>query len=474
MTLTRPLSSKTDSKIVVVGAGLAGLTAAYRLQEQGYAVQVYEARHRPGGRVLSVKMGESYEELGGENFLHGNEGKLSLKLINDLKLECVHFEKPFSYVYANGEQTILHTEIFRKFKNPADLWGVMEETASRAQNLQDVIDAVFKDEPDLHAILTLSLTTYEGSEPEKLDPSCIDTLYEMFLYLKENGNENQIKPDGMKRLVLKEGNAQLPLALSKKLQNKIHYGAVLTSTHASQEKIILTFNSTQEVEADKVLLTIPCPLFRDIEFGLQTIPPEQLELISNIQYGTNAKILLPVTLKNMRYEFMFCPPHFVSWLNKDDTIMTLYSGGSEAIFDQNGAKSLLDKGIAILKKCYGDMEIGGGSLEQGNDAQFIAYPGVVFKSWVNDAFAKGSYSTRGVGKAAVLNEMTTIYEEQVRTLFRPIRDQIFFAGEHTTTLSILGTMESAIESGERMARLMGKCLSAQAVLSRESCRLTTV
>src|SRR5207247_9504444 len=46
----RPLAS---TRIVVVGAGLAGLTAAYRLQQAGYAAEVYEASDRIGGRCYA-------------------------------------------------------------------------------------------------------------------------------------------------------------------------------------------------------------------------------------------------------------------------------------------------------------------------------------------------------------------------------------------------------------------------------------
>ena len=40
-------------RVVVVGSGLAGLSAAYRLREQGCQVTVLEALDRVGGRVLS-------------------------------------------------------------------------------------------------------------------------------------------------------------------------------------------------------------------------------------------------------------------------------------------------------------------------------------------------------------------------------------------------------------------------------------
>lgn len=463
------MPSDNKPKIVVLGAGLAGLTAAYRLQQQGHDVHVYEARHRPGGRVLSVKIGDSYEELGGENFLHANEGRHSLKLMAELNIEALHFEKPFSCLYTDGKQITSYQEIFRKFKSPPDLWESMKEAAACSQNLQEVMGRVFQKDPELCSIFTLAMTTYEGSDPKILDPSCIDSLYELFLLFKERSMENNDKSNGSKRLSLKGGNAQLPLALSEKLTNKIHYGSVLTAIRRNQGKIILTFNKDQNLETDKVLLAIPCPVFEDIEFGLGTIPQDQLNHILNVQYGTNAKILLPLTLKDKHCEFMCYVPHFFSWLNRDDTIMTFYSGGKEGIFDQRGAASMFNKGTAILKKCYGEVKIDEGLLEQATDTQLASYSAAVFKSWAHDPYAKGSYSTRGVGKAATLYEMTTIKGEEVRNLFKPVQDQIFFAGEHTTTLPVLGTMESAIESGERMARLMAKSLekSSQDCLKAE-------
>lgn len=447
-------------KIIVVGAGLAGLTAAYRLEQQGHDVHVFEARHRPGGRVLSVKIGDSYEELGGENFLHGDDGRLSLRLMNELGLEPLFFEKPFACIYTDGTQTLPYKGMLRKFPPPADLWDKMQTVASSAKNLQEVIDIVFKDEPLLRQRCALTMTTYEGCEPKNLDPSCIDTLYELFVLSKDLSEGDNGKPMGLKRLCLKGGNAQLPLALSKKLKYKIQYGSVLTAVHFHQGKPLLTFNNTQTVEADLVLLTIPCPIFKDIEFAPDTIPQDQLNHIMNVQYGTNAKILLPVAIKEKKCEFMLYSPYCVSWLNQDDTVMTFYSGGQGGAFDKDGANALFHQGTAGLKDCYGDIKIGEGPLEQANDTQLITYKGPIFKSWVYDAYAKGSYSTRGVGKATLLNEMTTINGEEVRALFRPVRDRIFFAGEHTTTLPVLGTMESAIESGERMARIMEKSMAA--------------
>lgn len=57
------------SDIVVIGAGLAGLTAAYELDQAGYAVTVLEARSRPGGRVRTYRdlfADGLYAEMGAE------------------------------------------------------------------------------------------------------------------------------------------------------------------------------------------------------------------------------------------------------------------------------------------------------------------------------------------------------------------------------------------------------------------------
>jgi protoporphyrinogen/coproporphyrinogen III oxidase len=52
------MSNNRTKKIVVVGAGLAGLSAGYRLQQQGYDVVVLEAADYPGGRAATIRKGE--------------------------------------------------------------------------------------------------------------------------------------------------------------------------------------------------------------------------------------------------------------------------------------------------------------------------------------------------------------------------------------------------------------------------------
>jgi monoamine oxidase len=54
-----------DSSILILGAGLAGLVAAYELSRAGYKVKVLEYNHRAGGRAWTIRGGDEYTELGG-------------------------------------------------------------------------------------------------------------------------------------------------------------------------------------------------------------------------------------------------------------------------------------------------------------------------------------------------------------------------------------------------------------------------
>ena len=53
------------ASVLVLGAGLAGMTAALELRKAGYKVEVLEFNSRPGGRNWTLRGGDSFTELGG-------------------------------------------------------------------------------------------------------------------------------------------------------------------------------------------------------------------------------------------------------------------------------------------------------------------------------------------------------------------------------------------------------------------------
>jgi monoamine oxidase len=57
--------AKKGTTVLILGAGMAGLTAAYELRNAGYNVRILEYNKRPGGRSWTIRGGDSYTELGG-------------------------------------------------------------------------------------------------------------------------------------------------------------------------------------------------------------------------------------------------------------------------------------------------------------------------------------------------------------------------------------------------------------------------
>src|SRR5882757_9607638 len=57
--LTKP------KKVIIIGAGAAGLCSAHELTKLGYSVRIIEGRHRPGGRIWTVRRGTTETDLNG-------------------------------------------------------------------------------------------------------------------------------------------------------------------------------------------------------------------------------------------------------------------------------------------------------------------------------------------------------------------------------------------------------------------------
>src|SRR5215510_13449211 len=101
--MTRSLRGQS---VIVVGAGLAGLTAAIQLQRKGAAVTVLEAQRRIGGRVLTIRDGfvEGQHAEAGADFID-EEQKEICRLVRSLHLKLVPvIRSGFSFVLSSKEK----------------------------------------------------------------------------------------------------------------------------------------------------------------------------------------------------------------------------------------------------------------------------------------------------------------------------------------------------------------------------------
>lgn len=138
-----------QAKIIVIGAGLAGLTMAYRLQQKGYNVEVYEARGRVGGRVHSIwqknaKGHFSVGELGGQNITDGGDAKHLRAIIKELDLAVKNYDIEFTRVFYDGHKTHDVHELLRKQNfNAKEIKAKLRQLAKTSHSMQEVLDKLF-------------------------------------------------------------------------------------------------------------------------------------------------------------------------------------------------------------------------------------------------------------------------------------------------------------------------------------------
>ncbi len=92
----------SGKKIVVIGAGLAGLSAGYELVKAGHDVTILEARARPGGRVYTLR--EQFSEG-----LYAEAGATRIPDNHDLTLQYVkHFDLTLIPFRPSGLSTVYY------------------------------------------------------------------------------------------------------------------------------------------------------------------------------------------------------------------------------------------------------------------------------------------------------------------------------------------------------------------------------
>lgn len=442
------LKNSKSPKVVVIGAGIAGLTTAYRLQQQGVDVEIYEARARVGGRILSVQVNDQIGELGAQSLFDGGDAENLRCLINECGLEVESDTISLKHAYYTGEKLIPSYELLPSL-DPNILKKRLSDIRKKSNSMFDVLKEFFAPDSPVFKYLSVRIAGYEGAPIEQLSSYYIETLYHMIL----GGISSAHQGSTIKLASIKGGNSLLPEKLSQALQNRVHLNSPLASIAKDPNgsyKII--FQNGQTVFADILVLAMPCTVYADIHFEENIIPQERLEAIRSIRYGTNAKILIPfqnipqqrITLINDRIGAFF---------NANCPLLTCYYTGKSGRFLADTIKDTFDQDRSMLEIGYAYFD----SIPpvMARDESFLSYSGPVGYSWPTDLYVKGSYSYIAPGQDALLTDTSTVEGETVKTLFAPIDRMLYFAGEHTSILQdVPGTLEAACESGERTAQMI--------------------
>jgi monoamine oxidase len=437
----------------IVGAGIAGLNCAYKLQKAGVPVTVFEASGRTGGRMLTAKdlMAPGLTtEMGGEFIDSGHEEMLAL--VREFKLGMWDFQnlrgvKDEAFFFNGSHRT--EAQVIREFiplakKIAADYESLGEEVSYRnhgnGQKLDQTSIAEYLDVigargwiRDLLEVAYVTEYGLEAGEQSSLN------LIMLIGTDTESGFEAFGESD--ERYTVKGGNQRVVDELAKRLGGVIRMRHRLTAITAKGSGYVLTFDSgggkPVDYTFDSIVLTIPFTMLREVAIRVP-LPAVKRRAIMELGYGTNAKVLAGFRSRRWKAlgyggNTLTDEPFQLCWDNAalqpgTASGITFYSGGTRGVDAGRGtAKEALERYLPGFEKAYP----GARALLNGKVSRF---------HWPTNPFVKGAYSCYKPG------QWTSIGGAEGESV-----GNLHFAGEHTS-VDFQGYMNGGAQSGADAAK----------------------
>jgi monoamine oxidase len=393
-------------RVVVVGAGFAGLAAAEALADRGAEVTVFEARDRVGGRVHSRQLDNgAVVELGAEFVLPGYEVLRETATRLDLEL----FEKGTLY----GD------------REPRDGPPVTRaELVAAASALRDpgggsIADALERLVPSAGAreAVAARLAVSSGYELDDQEASALAEGAAGFGDFPSHG--------------VAGGNDRIALALAERLGGSVRTSTAVTGVTWSADGVLVRVGG-DEIAADACVIATPAPHALELEWD-PPLPRWKQEALGAVRYGQAAKLFLPLAGAAPPSQTLSVPLRFWTWTQHDVSAASSFAGSPSAL-------ELLDvdrgpgRWADAVKRLRPDLE--------------YADAPPLLSTWHDDPWARGAYSAR--------------------TLSSPLDDAalarsigaVAFAGEHTAG-RWHALMEGALRSGLRAASEVEELLAAR-------------
>jgi monoamine oxidase len=442
------------SPVLVVGAGIAGLTAAYRLQQAGVPVNVIEARNQVGGRIRSMPNAagtNTLAELGGEYIntgdvcIRGLAAELGFKLIDLFEVfeglipetfffegRRVPLEKLIQDFIPAAEQIEADLEAIENFESYA-IPDPPTEALDRI-SLSEYLERL-PTTPTIRKILDVAYVLWEGVEVQ--EQSSINLLYN----IGTEPGEFALYGVYDERYQIEGGNNQIPRRLADLLADSIETGVALESlSQLSDGRYRVSLRSegrTVERKYERVLLTLPFSVLRTLDLRID-LPPAKRLAINTQGYGTNSKLFTGYQSRLWRDRYNSNCNVYTDLPFQSTREATPFAPGSEGLVENyTGGRQGLVLGTATpefhAQRFVPQLE----QVFPGISA--IRLPGAVRAYWSGEQYSRGSYSTYLVG------QYTQIYGVQPERV-----GNLFFAGEHCS-LEFWGFMEGGCETGEMAA-----------------------
>lgn len=318
------------ASVLILGAGIAGMTAAYELRNAGYRVEVLEFNARAGGRNWTLRGGDTYTELGGysqecrfDPDLYINPGPWRIPYHHrGILAYAKRFGVPLeAFVQVNYNAYIHSRDAFggrpqRYREIKADYHGHVAELLAKATN-QNALDRVVSKE-DQEKLLE-SLRQW-GALDKSYAYAANDLSSRRRGYQKEPGGGSSVRPIpsapiGLSALLQSDmwksipsgdefdmqtalfqpvgGMGRIGEAFARELGPVIHYNAKVTDIHQDDRGVTVRYEDTrtpgavQTSRADWCVCTIPLAILAQIPMNVE---PALRAAISAVSYASAVKI----------------------------------------------------------------------------------------------------------------------------------------------------------------------------------------
>jgi len=448
-TPTRAVEPSTDHDVVIVGAGAAGLYAAYTLDNLGYSVLILEATDRHGGRVYSDTLGDVGIERGAEE-LYGTTNNF---VYNDIKAEYgpgaqirIFEETPQSDTLivmdadGMGGGNTCWSESGNCDADPdiVDYWDFYYATGDYANHPTDELVSDFLDTTWGVPSTSRGYHLYEAGSPAGEYGTTVERLGLRSLSREWNafslsGALYGLAPTGyLDALNTLYFDQVIPY---------ISYHSPVTVVDTSGIKPVAIDDNGVYHYADAIIVTVSLGVLKAgiIDF-IPDLPADKLDAINTIGMGNGMKISLrfgsQIWESKLSYVLLDGPTASCWTPNSyqpsaTDHVLTCFMMGRNSEFMEG-----LPDDTARIDQALADLDVA-----LGGTASTAFIEGVV-QNWTAEPYVLGSYSFPAPGTRPVTGST------QREVLAQPVGTTLYFAGEatHNTAPS---TVPGALQSGER-------------------------